>query len=271
MTPGIELPGGVTIPQVGLGVFKVPPEETYENVARGLELGYRHVDTARAYRNEAEVGRAVRDSGLPREEIFVTTKLWPDAFDDAFGQLQRSLDLLGLDFVDLFLIHWPAPARDRYAEAWRGLIEGQRAGLARAIGVSNFHPPHLRRIIDETGVVPAVNQIELHPYLVQAELRREHARLGIVTEAWSPLARAGVLGDPVVAGIARAHDRTPAQVVLRWHLQLGHVVFPKSVTPARLAENLDVFGFELSAGELARIEALDRGERTGPDPDAFGG
>lgn len=267
--PTIDLPGDVAIPQFGLGVFQVPPEKTVENVTYAIEAGYRHIDTAKAYGNEAQVGQAIRASGLPREDFFVTTKLWNDEHGDAVGALKRSLGRLELDYVDLYLIHWPAPAQDRYVEAWQGLIEGRRAGLARAIGVSNFQPAHLRRIIDETGVVPAVNQIELHPYLTQAGLRREHASRGIVTEAWSPLAQGAVLRDPVITEIAEAHGRTPGQVVLRWHIQLGNVVFPKSMTPSRIEENIDIFDFELTPEEMDRIEALDRGERTGPDPDTF--
>src|SRR3954471_20483523 len=269
--PNLDLAGGVSIPQFGLGVFQVPPEQTFENVTRGIEAGYRHIDTAKAYGNEAEVGQAVRASGLPREAFFITTKLWNDDQADAIGALKTSLGRLEMEHVDLYLIHWPAPGKDSYVEAWRALIEAQQAGLTRAIGVSNFQASHLRRIVDETGVTPAVNQIELHPYLTQHGLRREHADRGIVTEAWSPLAQGAVLKDPVITEIASAHDRSPGQVVLRWHLQLGNVVFPKSITPSRLEENIDIFDFELSADELDRIQALDRGHRTGPDPDAFNG
>ena len=268
--PTVELAGGTTIPQFGLGVFQVPPEETFENVARGIEAGYRHLDTAKIYGNEAAVGQAVRASGLPREAFFVTTKLWNDEHGDALGGLKASLGRLEMDYVDLYLIHWPAPAQDRYVEAWQGLIEAQQQGLTRAISVSNFQPAHLRRIVEETGVTPAVNQIELHPLLTQAGLRREHAERGIVTEAWSPLAKGQALTERVVEEIAAEHDRTPGQVVLRWHIQLGHVVFPKSVTPSRIRENIDIWDFELSQEQMDRIEALDRGQRTGPDPDTFG-
>src|SRR3954468_5032538 len=275
MATSIEIPtlslGDAEIPQFGLGVFQVPPEQTFENVTRAIEIGYRHIDTAKAYGNEAQVGQAVRASGLPREAFFITTKLWNSDHGDALRALKISLRRLEMDHVDLYLIHWPAPDHDRYVEAWQTLIEAQKDGLTRAIGVSNFQPEHLRRIVDEPGVTPAVNQIELHPYLTQPGLRREHSDRGIVTEAWSPLAQGAVLKDPVVTEIAEAHNRTPAQVVLRWHLQLGNVVFPKSVTPERLEENIDVFGFDLSSDELERIEALDRGERTGPDPDTFNG
>jgi 2,5-diketo-D-gluconate reductase A len=269
--PEIDLIGDVRIPQFGLGVFQVPPDQTVENVTYALDVGYRHIDTARAYQNEAQVGQAVRASGLSREELFITTKLWNSDQANPVDTLKGSLELLGLDYVDLYLIHWPAPGRDTYLTAWEGLVEAQQQGLVRAIGVSNFQPEHLRRIIDATGVTPAVNQIELHPYLTQAGLRREHAERGIVTEAWSPLAQGAVLDDPVITEIAQAHDRTPGQIVLRWHVQLGNVVFPKSMTPSRIEENIDIFDFELSADEMERIEALDRGERTGPDPDEFNG
>ena len=275
MATSIQIPtlslGDVEIPQFGLGVFQVPPEQTVENVTFAIEAGYRHIDTAKAYNNEAQVGQAVRASGLRREEFFITTKLWNSDHGRAEEALKESLGSLEMDYVDLYLIHWPAPANDRYVEAWQALIEAQKAGLVRAIGVSNFEPEHLRRIVDATGVTPAVNQIELHPYLTQPGLRREHEQRGIVTEAWSPLAQGAVLDDPVITEIADAHGKTPGQVVLRWHLELGNVVFPKSVTPARIEENIDVFDFELSADEVQRIEALDRGERTGPDPQTFNG
>lgn len=271
--PTIPLTGGVEIPQLGLGVFQVPPEETQANVAKALEVGYRHVDTAAMYRNEAEVGQAIRASGVDRSEVFVTTKCPNDAHgrDQSPRALKASLDRLETEHVDLYLIHWPIPSQDRYVEAWRALVEAQEQGLARAIGVSNFQPDHLRRIVDETGATPAVNQIELHPYLQQTGLRREHADRGIVTEAWSPLAQGKVLDDPAITEIAETHGVTPGQVVIRWHIQLGNVVFPKSVTAERIEQNFDVFGFELSEDEMAAIEALDRGERTGPDPDTFGG
>ncbi len=269
--PSIPLAGDVSIPQFGLGVFQVPPEETTENVLLAIEAGYRHIDTASAYGNEAQVGQAIHASGLDRSEFFVTTKCFNSdhGYDSATRALKTSLGQLELEHVDLYLIHWPVPSQDRYVETWQAFIDAQQAGLARAIGVSNFQPAHLRRIIDETGVTPAVNQIELHPYLQQAGLRREHADRGIVTEAWSPLAQGLVLDDPAIASIADAHGKSPAQVVLRWHIQLGIVVFPKSVTAERIRENIDIFDFELSAEELAQIEALDRGERTGPDPDEF--
>ncbi len=268
-----DLGDGVAIPQLGVGVFQVPPEETAENVRVALEIGYRHVDTARVYRNEAGTGEGIRASGLDRSEVFLTTKCWnsDQGFDEARAAAARSLERLGFDYVDLYLIHWPAPAQDRYVDTWRAFIELWKEGATRAIGVSNFQPAHLARIIEETGVTPSVNQIELHPYLQQSELRRFHAEHGIVTEAWSPLAQGAVLDDPVIVELAQRHGKTPAQVVVRWHVQLGNVVFPKSLSPERLRENLDVLDFELSDEDMSAIEGLDRGERVGPDPDVFEG
>ncbi len=258
--PSIALAGDVSIPQFGLGVFQVPPEETPENVLHAIEAGYRHIDTAKAYGNEAQVGQAIHASGLDRSEFFITTKCFNDdhGYDSATRALKTSLGQLAMEHVDLYLIHWPVPSQDRYVETWQALVEAQQAGLARAIGVSNFQPEHLRRIIEETGVTPAVNQIELHPYLQQAGLRREHADRGIVTEAWSPLAQGVVLDDPAIVAIAETHGKTAAQVVLRWHIELGNVVFPKSVTVERLRENIDIFDFELSDEEMDRISSLGR-------------
>ncbi|HEU4702361.1 MAG TPA: aldo/keto reductase [Conexibacter sp.] len=270
-TPALALPGGVQIPQLGLGVFQLPRARTVEIVMQALELGYRHVDTAKAYRNEAHVGEAVRASGLDREDVFVTTKLWNSEHSHARRALTESLRQLGLDYVDLYLIHWPAPGRGGYVEAWQALVEAREAGLARAIGVSNFEAHHLQRIVEATGVEPAVNQIELHPRLAQAPLRRVHAERGIVTAAWSPLGRGRTLADATIAAIAEARDRTPAQIALRWHVQLGNVVIPKSASPERLRSNLDVFDFALSDDEMAQIAALDCGARNGPHPDAFDG
>jgi 2,5-diketo-D-gluconate reductase A len=269
--PRIPLRGDTEIPQLGFGVFQVPPEDTADVVTRALETGYRHIDTAAAYRNEAELGQAFHASGLDREDVFITTKCFntDHGYEEAQHALKQSLEQLGLDHVDLYLIHWPVPSQDRYVETWKAFVEMQAQGLTRSIGVSNFQPAHLRRLIEETGVTPAVNQVELHPRLQQPGLRREHADLGIVTEAWSPLAQGAVLDDPVITGIAEEHDVTPGQAVIRWHLQLGNVVIPKSVTPERIEQNLDVFGFHLSDAEMAAIEALDAGERTGPDPDTF--
>jgi 2,5-diketo-D-gluconate reductase A len=271
--PTVELTGGVRIPQFGFGVFQIPPEKTAGAVRAALETGYRHIDTAQMYRNEAGVGAGIADSGLAREEVFVTTKLANDAqgHDNAITALEGSLRRLGLDHVDLYLIHWPLPHQDKYVKTWQAFEEILRAGKARAIGVSNFQPAHLDRLADETGTVPAVNQIELHPALQQPDLRAYHRAHGIATEAWSPLAQAEVLEDPVLTGLAEKHGRTAAQVVLRWHIQLGNIVFPKSSSPARMRENIDVFGFELDDEDMAAIGELDDGHRTGPDPDTFTG
>jgi diketogulonate reductase-like aldo/keto reductase len=262
---------GVEIPQLGFGVFKVPPEDTYEVVARALRVGYRHIDTAAAYGNEAAVGRAVRASGLGRSEVFITTKCFNDdhGYQEARRAFRSSLERLECDYVDLYLIHWPVPVRDRYVDTWKAFIDLQEERLIRAIGVSNFQPAHLERLVKETGVTPSINQVELHPYLQQAALRAVHGELGIVTEAWSPLARGRALEDPAVLEIAGAHSRTPGQVVIRWHLQLGNVVIPKSVTPERIAQNFNVFDFQLSDAEMASIAALDADRRIGPDPDTF--
>jgi diketogulonate reductase-like aldo/keto reductase len=269
--PQVQLTGDVEIPQLGFGVFQVPPKETAEVVTQALNAGYRHIDTAAAYRNEAGVGAAIHAAGLDRDEVFITTKCFNDdhGYDQAIRACKASLDQLEVSHVDLYLIHWPVPAHDKYVETWKALIDLQAQGLTRAIGVSNFQPAHLERVIAETGVTPAVNQVELHPRFQQAGLRREHADLGIVTEAWSPLAQGRVLDDPTITAIADEHDKTPGQVVLRWHLQLGNVVFPKSVTPERIEENFDVFDFHLTAAEMTSIEALDAGERIGPDPETF--
>jgi len=269
--PLVPTRGGGAIPQLGFGVFQVPPDETTEVVLLALQQGYRHIDTAAAYRNEPEVGTAIRDSGLDRGEVYITTKCWNDnqGYEEARRALEKSLGRLETDYVDLYLIHWPVPAHDRYVETWKAFIEAREEGLVRTIGVSNFQPAHLRRLIEETGETPAVNQIELHPLLQQRGLRTEHEELGIVTEAWSPLAQGLALKEQAIAEIAGRHGRTPAQIVIRWQLQLGNVVFPKSVTPERIAENFDVFGFELDESEMDAIAALDRGERIGPDPDTF--
>jgi 2,5-diketo-D-gluconate reductase A len=269
--PNIKLLDDVEIPQLGFGVFQVPPEETAEVTTRALESGYRHIDTAAAYQNEAEVGQAFRASGLDRDEVFITTKCFNDdhGYENAKQAFKKSLDRLELDYVDLYLIHWPVPSQDKYVETWQAFIDLQKESVVRSIGVSNFQPAHLRRIVDETGVTPSVNQIELHPRFQQAGLRREHGDRGIVTEAWSPLAQGQVLDEPVLEEIASEHDKTTGQVVLRWHIQLGNVVFPKSVTPERIEENFDVFDFHLSDDEMQAVEGLDAGERIGPDPDTF--
>ena len=269
--PRVTLRPEVEIPQLGYGVFQIPPKQTEEVVARALATGYRHIDTAAAYGNEGPVGQAIHASGIPREEIFVTTKCFNDdhGHEQAKRAFHASLDRLEMDYVDLYLIHWPVPAHDRYVETWKAFIELRDEGLIRAIGVSNFQPAHLERLIAETGVVPALNQVELHPYFQQAGLRHEHSELGIVTEAWSPLGQGLELADPAIVAIAEAHAKTSAQAIVRWHLQLGNVVIPKSVTPERIEENFDVFDFELTADEMEAIRELDAGKRIGPDPDTF--
>jgi 2,5-diketo-D-gluconate reductase A len=269
--PDIRLNNGVEIPQLGFGVFQIKPEETTEAVRRALETGYRHLDTAEMYGNEKEVGRAVRESGIAREEVFVTSKLNNGfhAPDEALRAFDQSLEDLGFDYLDLFLVHWPLPKVGDFVETWRAMEEIYHSGRAKAVGVSNFQPHHLRRLMDSTTVVPAVNQIEAHPYLVQDEVRAFGAEHGIATEAWSPIAQGKVLDDPVIARIAERVGRTPAQVTLRWHVQRGDIVFPKSVTPSRIEENFAIFDFELSADEMTDITLLNRDERTGPDPDTF--
>jgi 2,5-diketo-D-gluconate reductase A len=270
--PLVDFNDGNRIPQLGFGVFQVPPEDTAEIVLRAFEVGYRSIDTAAAYENEAGVGEAIARSGPRREQLFVTTKVWNNdhGHDRARQAFERSLERLNLEYVDLYLIHWPAPASDRYVETWEALCELKSEGRARSIGVSNFLPEHLERIIDATGVTPALNQIELHPRLQQPELRAFHSDHGIVTEAWSPLGKGQLLGDETIRSIASAHGRTPAQVVLRWHTQLGNVVIPKSVTPERIEENFQLFDFELTRDEMEAIHGLDARERTGPDPASFG-
>ncbi|MDX6317164.1 MAG: 2,5-diketo-D-gluconate reductase [Nocardioidaceae bacterium] len=266
------LNNGVQIPVLGFGVFQIPPDETAAAVSSALDSGYRLVDTAAGYGNERGVGEAVRRSGIPRDEIFVTTKLANSdhGYDAAMRAFDTSLSELGFETVDLYLVHWPLPAHDLYVETWRALQKLAEDGRARAIGVSNFTPEHLQRLLEETDVVPAVNQVELHPYLQQADLRAFHARHDIVTEAWSPLGQGkALLDEPTLAALADRLDRTTAQVVLRWHLQLGNVVIPKSVTPERIAANIDVFDFTLSDDDMSTLGALESGERMGPDPDTF--
>ncbi len=270
--PQVTLNNGVPMPQLGFGVWQVPDDEAEKAVATALEAGYRSIDTAAIYENERGTGRAVARSGIAREDLFVTTKLWnsEQGYDTTLRAFDASLDKLGLDHVDLYLIHWPVPAKDAYVDTYRAFEKILADGRARAIGVSNFLPEHLERLIGETSVVPAVNQIELHPQLSQQASREAHARHGVVTEAWSPLGQGkGLLEVPAIVAIAQKHGRTPAQVVLRWHLQLGNVVIPKSVTPSRIAENIDVFGFELDDEDLAGIAALDENRRLGPDPAEF--
>ncbi|HTX45418.1 MAG TPA: aldo/keto reductase [Solirubrobacteraceae bacterium] len=269
--PTVRLNDGEEIPQLGFGVFQVPPKDTAEAVTLALQAGYRHVDTAAAYGNEAGVGQAVHAAGLERDEVYITTKCFNDdhGYDQAKRALRASLERLEMQHVDLYLIHWPVPAHDKYVETWQAFIDLQKEGLTRSIGVSNFQSEHLERIIEETGVTPTVNQVELHPRFQQQGLRHEHAERGIATEAWSPLAQGQVLDDPVIVEIAEAHGKTPGQVVIRWHLDIGNIVIPKSVTPARIEENFDVFDFQLTAAQLQAIEELDAGERIGPNPDTF--
>ncbi len=269
--PTIKLNNGVEIPQLGFGVFQVPPEDTAEAVTEALRAGYRHIDTAEMYGNEKGVGEAIARSGIDPAEVFVTSKLSnaKHGFDDALAAFDGTLAALGRPVIDLFLIHWPLPTVTDFVPTWRALERIYAEGRARAIGVSNFQPEHLRRLAAETEVTPALNQIELHPYLTQVTLRSVDTELGIATEAWSPIAQGAVLDDPAVVEIAKTHERTAAQVVLRWHIQLGNVVIPKSVTPARVAENFDLFGFELSTEEVARISGLNQNHRTGADPDVF--
>jgi diketogulonate reductase-like aldo/keto reductase len=271
MVPDIALSDGASIPQLGFGVWQVPQDSAADVVGEALRVGYRHIDTAQGYNNEQGVGEAVRSSGLARDSIFITTKVHNDDHGrrNAIEALERSLERLGMEQVDLYLIHWPQPSLDKYVETWEGLIEARERGLTRSIGVSNFHAPHLERIITATSVVPTVNQIELHPALTQEPLVAANRRLGVQVESWSPLASGALLDDPTLAQIAQAHGRSVAQVVIRWHLQLEYIVIPKSVTPARITANFDVFDFELSPAELLLISGLNRDSRTGPDPDHF--
>jgi 2,5-diketo-D-gluconate reductase A len=272
--PTVRLNTGAPMPQLGFGVFQVPPEDVEKVVTTALEAGYRSIDTAAMYRNEQGVGRALASCGIEREELFVTTKLDNPSHQagEAEHAVDESLRKLGLDYLDLYLIHWPLPQADKYVQIWKQLEKVVADGRLRAIGVSNFQPNHLRRVIEESGTVPAVNQIELHPFFSQAELRRVDAAHEVATEAWSPLGQGGeLLRDQTISGIAEKYGVSPAQVVLRWHLQLGNVVIPKSVTPERIRSNFDVFGFELADDDMSDIDALNRDERFGPHPDHFGG
>jgi 2,5-diketo-D-gluconate reductase A len=268
-SPLLLLNDGRSIPQLGLGVYKVADAVAADTVRLALEAGYRHVDTAALYENERGVGQGIARSGLPREQVFVTTKVWntDHGYDRTMRAFDESLGKLALDYVDLYLIHWPAPGQDRYVDTYRALERLRADGRARSIGVSNFHVHHLDRLLGETDVTPALNQIELHPWLQQADLRAYDAAHGILTEAWSPLARGRAIGNPVLDAIGAKHGKSAAEVVIRWHIELGNVVIPKSVTPSRIRENLEVFDFALDAEDLAAIRSLDAGDRTGKDPD----
>ncbi|WP_224276334.1 aldo/keto reductase [Nocardioides lacusdianchii] len=273
--PNIALPDGTSIPQLGFGVFQVPPEDTAATVVQAFEAGYRHIDTAQMYGNEAGVGEAIRTSGLARDDLYVTTKL-NNSFhrpDDARREIDASLEKLGLDQVDLFLIHWPLPTQydGDFVQTWRALIEAQEAGKTRSIGVSNFQPAHLDRIVEETGVVPVVNQVEVHPFFSNEDVRAANQRHGVLTEAWSPIAKGKVMDDDTIGEIASLVGRTPAQVTLRWHVQRGDIVFPKSMNADRMRQNFEIFDFELEPTHMSAIDELDRGEegRTGPNPDTF--
>lgn len=270
--PTIQLSDSHRIPQVGLGVWQASDDEARAAVRVALEEGYRHVDTASIYGNEKGVGEGLRDAGTPREQVFLTTKIWnaDQGLEAATAALDASLERLSVDYVDLLLIHWPTPSQDRYVDTWRALINARRDGKARSIGVSNFNPDHLQRLIDETGVAPVLNQIELHPFMQQKALRQAHQSMGIATQSWSPLGQGSALTNPVILELAEKHGRTAAQVIIRWHLELGLIAIPKSITPSRIRENFDVFDFVLDTSDLAAIAVLDSGKRLGPDPSTFG-
>ena len=266
--PTISLNEGNVIPQLGLGVWQVPNEEAAKVVGTAISTGYRSIDTAAIYGNEIGVGKAIAASPVQRTQLFITTKLWNDQHTNARSALNESLSRLGLDHVDLYLIHWPKPRQNAYAEAWKALVTLKEEGRAKSVGVSNFTVSHLKRIIDATGVAPSVNQIELHPRFQQKELAAYHTEHGIITESWSPLGQGTLLENPTLKALAQKHGRTPAQVVIRWHLDRGYIVIPKSVTPSRIRKNFDVFDFSLDADDLAKIAALDRKDgRIGPDPE----
>jgi 2,5-diketo-D-gluconate reductase A len=271
MVPSVTLHDGVEIPQLGFGVFQVPPEDTQRVVEEALAAGYRHIDTAAAYGNEKGVGAAIAASGIPREDVFVTTKLWNEqqGFDSTLATFEKSLGRLDMEYLDLYLIHWPVPTRDRFVETWKAFERIRDEGRARTIGVSNFRIEDLERLERETDTVPTVNQVELHPRFHQTELRAWHDLHKIATEAWSPLGQGRLLGEQPIVEIAERHGKTPAQAILRWHLQLGNVVIPKSVTPERIRENFEIFDFELDEGEMASVGTIDTGTRSGPDPATF--
>ncbi|WP_040156822.1 aldo/keto reductase [Mobilicoccus massiliensis] len=264
--------GTIEIPQLGFGTWEIPDEEVTDCVLAALKAGYRSIDTAAFYGNEEGVGRALRQTEVPREDLFLTTKVWNDAqgFDSTLAAMDDSLRKLGTDHVDLYLIHWPTPAKDAYVDTWKALLKLRDEGKAKAVGVCNFKEHHLQRLSEETGEMPAVNQIEVHPYLTQAKLREFNRAHDIVTEDWSPLgARLDIIHDPVIGSIANAVEKTPAQVILRWHLQIGSVVIPRSTNPSRIEQNFDLFDFELSDEQVQAIDGLDEGKRSGPDPDEF--
>ena len=267
--PRLSLDDGATMPQLGYGLYKVPPKMPRASASTRSDTGYRHLDTAAFYDNEREVGDAVRHAPIPRDELFVTSKVWKDdnGYDSTLRAFDHSMQLLAFDVLDLYLIHWPVPSTDLYVDTWRALIRLRDEGRVRSIGVANFHAHHIERLIAETGVTPVVNQVELHPWLPQAQLRAFAADHDIRTEAWSPLARGRVLSTPLLGDLADKHGRTPAQIVLRWHIELGNIVIPKASSPERIAENLDVFDFALDDDDLAAIATLETGERTGRDPD----
>ena len=271
--PNLKFNNGVEIPQLGYGVWQVPDDEVTPAVRTAIEVGYRHIDTAAIYGNEAGTGRAIAESGVPREELFVTTKLWNSnqGYDSTLRAFDESVGKLGLDYVDLYLIHWPAEERGAYVDSWGGIMKSKEVGNARSIGVSNFTAEHLSNIIDLSFFVPAVNQVELHPRLNQAELRATHAEHDIVTEAYSPLGVGRLLDEPTVTSVGQAHGKTPAQVLTRWSIQLGNVVIPRSSSPDRMKENLDVFDFELTENEMTTLNGLDDGTRFRPNPDTYSG
>ncbi|WP_207570149.1 aldo/keto reductase [Mycolicibacter kumamotonensis] len=267
----VTLNDGNSIPALGFGVYKISPADTERAVTTALAAGYRHIDTAALYGNEREVGRAVAASGLPREDVYVVTKVWnaDQGYDSTLAAFEKSMGRLGLDVLDLYLIHWPLPARGKFVDTFRALAHLRDQGRIRSIGVSNFAPEHLEMLIDGTGIVPVVNQVELHPRFSQAELREVHSRLGIATEAWAPLGRGSLLSHPTVTEVAQRCGKTPAQVLIRWHIQLGNIVIPKSVNPERIVSNVEVFDFELGTAQMAAISSLDDGARLGPDPRTF--
>ncbi|PHM66298.1 2,5-didehydrogluconate reductase A [Xenorhabdus stockiae] len=267
----IKLVDGNLMPQLGIGVWQASNEQVVKAIDTALNVGYRSIDTAAIYHNETGVGKALRESCIPREEVFITTKLWNDRHQDAKTALQESLDRLQLEYIDLFLIHWPVPQQDKYVETWKQFIELKESGLVRSIGVCNFHIEHLQKLFSETGIVPAINQIELHPLMQQRQLHSWNATHHIITESWSPLSRGGkgVFDHPLVESLAIKYDKTPAQIVIRWHLDSGMIAIPKSVTPSRIKENFDVFDFRLEKEDLTIMAGLDIGKRLGPNPDTY--